>query len=613
MPSRRGLREETGTAAAFRGCGHCHAIQCCTACLDKCRLVWYDVGKKCKALLGTTSKSAVPLFGATTTAFVRLLPCGSSCRADPWRTTLARSRGFASSRIPLVPTSAPIPRGGPQTRTSGTEPPRSNSRRHSPPFTPTEQRPICPAWCWRVDLLLLCRRKTCRSLGTSLARKPVSGEPASANVARRQTAWPGRSSANNSVLRAPNGERPRGIPMKGRVQPTSNPIPGEEPSPRRLTGLEWGTELWRSSPWLFDFNRRIEREQRKGGATPPVSGEIWKALPEESLVILYEARGSRSCPGVIRGGRWMPLDPPPPGPLFNKLVYDKISDRVDDYHFRPGILLGEPRRSAPEGPRPKAVEPHGSNLRSVAAAATPLLAKTSTGLPGNTLLSFGRAIFVPGFTDPRNQYGQLLVRSPERKGEGGKVGSYQFWQSWGVRAENGMDLLSRFEGVSHIRDCLPLRSEEVLEGEDAYDAARRLLAEAIGVSPLGARSPAVGELGASFSRGEVVQVTFESGTPTVPCVVVSTNQFNAQRRNAVVVLQCFAYEKGDEDDPQLIPLGPQGHLEGLPGEWTIDVALVRAIANSDKYVCRQGAPLRLDIVDPQRFGDLNERLEFFYA
>ena len=106
---------------------------------------------------------------------------------------------------------------------------------------------------------------------------------------------------------------------------------------------------------------------------------------------------------------------------------------------------------------------------------------------------------------------------------------------------------------------------------------------------------------------------FDPNSTRVPCIVVSPNEFNRESEDAVVVLQCIEYHQGDADEATLLPLGPDGQLAGIEGEWSIALHLVRGIARASSVIRRSTAPVGLPMVDPDRFGDLQTRLEYFYA
>jgi hypothetical protein len=225
----------------------------------------------------------------------------------------------------------------------------------------------------------------------------------------------------------------------------------------------------------------------------------------------------------------------------------------------------------------------------------------------------GKAMHVRPHTTARNEYGELSLLFPGTRSPSERTGNYQFWQCWGIQADEN-ELVSRMRAVGHVNECALVQPEKALSGEDPYAAARRLLAEVLGLFPPN-RSWSLPNkaAGSGPARGEIVEVAFGDGAAPVPCVVISTEAFNNQHLDAVVVLQCIRYEEGDDEDPQLIPLGPDGHLAGLGGRWSIDVALVRAIFKASRYVWRRMSPIRLDKIDLARFNDLREVLEKLYA
>ncbi|MDB4931680.1 MAG: hypothetical protein JWM10_4164 [Myxococcaceae bacterium] len=362
------------------------------------------------------------------------------------------------------------------------------------------------------------------------------------------------------------------------VTPPSRPkSPDRHSKPAPALAYDWGLELWKNNPQLFLISEHLQGALPTG-ASPPACGQLRWFLPENAHVGLYDEFGTKRCPGAITKGRWEPSKSEPVGPEAMKLIYSN-SGSIDCRHLRPAILLGKPHRQ-------------GSH------------AQRSAG----TLLDFGRAIMVPGYGTGRpGLHGQLHLHSLRWN----KSGSFQFWMAWGIDIGSGSELLPIYDCLER---CDATQSRELSIDENTHDAAHRLLAEVLGLRrPLRRWGPP-GTWEKRPRRGEVVTIRFRPDGLEVPCVVISSDQFNDQGLDVVTVLQCVGYvPKADEQSPIVIPLGTDGACRGVRGRWSIDPTLVRGISlASTRLTC---LPDRVFMTkeDPGRFDRLERRLRFFYA
>lgn len=354
-----------------------------------------------------------------------------------------------------------------------------------------------------------------------------------------------------------------------------------------VTDLDWGAEVRKNFSHLFDFNEEIKRDLARRGQQRVSSGEIWYALPDDAYVTLSDEDDVRTCPGIMHKRCWFPQDPPPPGSVATKMVWlDHDPPSIDLWHFRPGIVLGE-RLTA-------VTDATDANLREI--------------------LRYGRMILVPGGTKPAHCPGELRLLYPQKQGKR-SGGNFQFWMSWGISSAPGIELLSRMRAASHVRECTPEHPQATRHEEDAYTASRRVVAEVLGLRPphsswraRNERKPRNGP-----ARGEIVEVAFGKDRVRTPCVVISTQEFNDQPLDIGVVLQCLPYKFGDEESPVLVPLGTEGRMNPLAGQWSVSVTHVRGISHASTTLQRGRPALRFDLLEAERFADLHRRLEYFYA
>ncbi|MBI5536590.1 MAG: hypothetical protein HY898_27970 [Deltaproteobacteria bacterium] len=106
---------------------------------------------------------------------------------------------------------------------------------------------------------------------------------------------------------------------------------------------------------------------------------------------------------------------------------------------------------------------------------------------------------------------------------------------------------------------------------------------------------------------------FDPDTGPTPCLVVSSDDFNHQALDVVVVLQCVPYVEYHEESPIFRPLGPDGQFPGVTGAWSIGLPLVRGVHGASKTLVRDYRRSLFSQAHPERFGELTELLEYYYA
>ena len=159
--------------------------------------------------------------------------------------------------------------------------------------------------------------------------------------------------------------------------------------------------------------------------------------------------------------------------------------------------------------------------------------------------------------------------------------------------------------------CFPRKGG--LPGESSHQAGKRLLAEILGLREATGRWSDPAKREPVAFRGEVVSVLFDPARPSVPAVVISPDDYNSQRLNAVVVLQCIAFDARHARLHSVLPLGQGGELSGITEKWSVDLTRVRGISCASTVLRKYSPPVRLDQHDPDRYAELLARLEDLYV
>lgn len=344
---------------------------------------------------------------------------------------------------------------------------------------------------------------------------------------------------------------------------------------RPLLDLNWGEELWKSNPQLFSISSLLSAVRNGHCDYQVESGQFWRVLPQDSVVDLYDERETRYCPGILTIDAWKPIARPDSGREVAKLFYCAGPPPTVDLSLRPGLLLGEPF--------------------------SPKKGKAS-------LLHYGRAVWVPGYSKGRTLPGEMFIRFRRELGIQA-TGSIQFWLSWGLEADNSGTLVAF---MTEMRACEVIRG--ALPGETPHQTATRLLAEIMGArEPSAPRPPSSSQKACYPQRGEVVLVTFTNDQSPTPCLVVSPDEINAQGFDIAVCLQGVPYIVGDENNPLLTPLPVMGQQHEFQGRWSFSVASVRGLTRASRIVKRLDPPLLLQVAAADLFEDIVARLDFFYA
>jgi hypothetical protein len=345
--------------------------------------------------------------------------------------------------------------------------------------------------------------------------------------------------------------------------------------------INWGKRVWGEYPSFFNLSSFIRQKKDSNFKSKVRSGDIWYALPEDCSIGLYDFEKGKYCPGFIDGnGTWHPCEEKSiVGPEVGKLIFKEgPPPYLSVNHFRPGLILGEPL--------------------------TPLNRKKHKSGVAN-LFHYNRAIFIPGvgsgyFVSPY----ALCLKYNKGLGLSRKKGIYQFWKCWGISSIVGEELLA------YLCDS---RSYKLIWGalSDSLTptASKRLLAEVLGILTT-KNPPKEKKKKETYKRGEVVKVQFHPEKEAVPCVVVSPNELNEWNLDVVVVLRCIPYEENDEEKTTVIPLGKNGKIPGVLGQWSIDITLIRGITMASKRVKKYNERI---LLKEETFQKLVRRMEFIYG
>lgn len=356
--------------------------------------------------------------------------------------------------------------------------------------------------------------------------------------------------------------------------------------------------LWEVEQWpVF-----IHPDQRAKWKPPTNSnlghGAFILALPEYAAVLLHRKAGkSKPQVGVVRQGLWVPATETA-GYWAGKAYYYDTEPPYIDINLRPGHLLSRPARQ-------------------------------SSGVKAPLLEDMNRAVLLPARSANGGEFGgpKLLLDSAC----GNRASLCYTWRCWGMSTSEENESIFKYKCPE---DTLAQRPVQKVNGRAvgrekkvaATTTAARLLAQVLGIDP-----PPAGEWAEEdttgqdgFRRGELVKVRYASATKPVHCVVVSPTYM--QRRRGLdcvlVVLQCVPWDASDSEPPpplgttggfvpDLIPIGPNGYLDGAGERLSVDVALVRGIdwhSDEDPLVEKTSAQLSEPTIN-----QIDEALRWYYG
>lgn len=311
--------------------------------------------------------------------------------------------------------------------------------------------------------------------------------------------------------------------------------------PTPLPAYEWAFELWRNNPGLFDISKQIEGK-RDEVLPRPASGDIWEALPRGALTTFYWER--QECPGVVRDGCWVPLPWDSLAPQAAKLHrrLKRGVDRKPSLAVRPGIYL------VPE----------------------PLTDLDSA----YAIYVIGRRIEDGDLEERPLQHGEIAFDYNRHKRP--RAGRYQFWHAWTIGSGVRGGLLHRHW---HVNELSSFHGPQ--DGESNLEAARRLLAEVMGLRDSRGKWGPSSRRPHGLVRGQLVGVQFRPSGGHVPCLVVSPDGYNRQALDVVLVLRCV---RGEPSGVFRVPLGDRGASLGFGGNWFVDVTRVRGLTAVSKRI-----------------------------